>query len=52
MTDYPRLIEHAFPLRQTSLDSVHARRMSGTGTFPRSAHLAGLGDRSLPVVRL
>jgi hypothetical protein len=23
MTDFPRLIEHAFPLKQASLDSVH-----------------------------
>ena len=27
MTDYPRLIEHAFPLRQTSLDSVHEKNV-------------------------
>lgn len=25
MTDFPRLIEHAFPLKQTSLDSVHEK---------------------------
>ena len=25
MTDYPRLIEHAFPLEQASLDSVHEK---------------------------
>lgn len=27
MTDYPRLIEHAFPLKQTSLDSVHEKNV-------------------------
>ncbi|HNZ11401.1 MAG TPA: DUF1156 domain-containing protein [Smithellaceae bacterium] len=27
MTDYPRLIEHAFPLEQTSLDSVHEKNV-------------------------
>jgi adenine-specific DNA methylase len=27
MTDKPRLIEHAFPLRQTSLDSVHEKNV-------------------------
>lgn len=27
MTDYPRLIEHAFPLQQTSLDSVHEKNV-------------------------
>ena len=27
MTDYPRLIEHAFPLRQTSIDSVHEKNV-------------------------
>jgi putative DNA methylase len=27
MTDYSRLIEHAFPLRQTSLDSVHEKNV-------------------------
>ena len=25
MTDKPRLIEHAFPLKQASLDSVHEK---------------------------
>lgn len=25
MTDFPRLIEHAFPLKETSLDSVHEK---------------------------
>jgi adenine-specific DNA methylase len=27
MTDIPRLIEHAFPLKQTSLDSVHEKNV-------------------------
>lgn len=27
MQDYPRLIEHAFPLRQASLDSVHEKNV-------------------------
>src|ERR1700677_482514 len=27
MNDYPRLIEHAFPLRQASLDSVHEKNV-------------------------
>lgn len=27
MTDKPRLIEHAFPLKQTSLDSVHEKNV-------------------------
>ena len=27
MTDTPRLIEHAFPLKQTSLDSAHEKNM-------------------------
>jgi putative DNA methylase len=27
MKDYPRLIEHAFPLRQASLDSVHEKNV-------------------------
>lgn len=27
MTDQPRLIEHAFPLKQTSLDSVHEKNV-------------------------
>lgn len=27
MTDFPRLIEHAFPLKQTSLDSVHEKNV-------------------------
>src|SRR5207247_8225701 len=27
MPDYPRLIEHAFPLRQTSIDSVHEKNV-------------------------
>ena len=27
MTDKPRLIEHAFPLEQTSLDSVHEKNV-------------------------
>jgi putative DNA methylase len=27
MTDHPRLIEHAFPLKQTSLDSVHEKNV-------------------------
>ncbi|MDP2646898.1 MAG: DUF1156 domain-containing protein, partial [Desulfobacterales bacterium] len=27
MTDVPRLIEHAFPLKQTSLDSVHEKNV-------------------------
>jgi len=27
MNDYPRLIEHAFPLKQTSLDSVHEKNV-------------------------
>src|SRR3990170_4016803 len=27
MTDLPRLIEHAFPLKQTSLDSVHEKNV-------------------------
>lgn len=27
MKDYPRLIEHAFPLEQTSLDSVHEKNV-------------------------
>ena len=27
MTDYPRLIEHAFPLKQASLDSVHEKNV-------------------------
>jgi len=27
MTDYSRLIEHAFPLKQTSLDSVHEKKV-------------------------
>lgn len=27
MKDYPRLIEHAFPLRQTSIDSVHEKNV-------------------------
>ena len=27
MTDYPRLIEHAFPLRQASIDSVHEKNV-------------------------
>jgi hypothetical protein len=26
MTDFPRLIEFAFPLKQASLDSVHENR--------------------------
>src|SRR5688500_7197090 len=25
MTDFPRLIEHAFPLKETSLDSLHEK---------------------------
>jgi hypothetical protein len=27
MTDDPRLIEHAFPLKQASLDSVHEKNV-------------------------
>src|SRR5262249_14776601 len=27
MNDYPRLIEHAFPLRQASIDSVHEKNV-------------------------
>ena len=27
MTDTPRLIEHAFPLKQASLDSVHKKNV-------------------------
>ena len=27
MADFPRLIEHAFPLKQTSLDSVHEKNV-------------------------
>src|SRR5512136_3031305 len=27
MTDFSRLIEHAFPLKQTSLDSVHEKNV-------------------------
>ena len=27
MSDFPRLIEHAFPLKQTSLDSVHEKNV-------------------------
>lgn len=27
MTDFPRLIEHAFPLKETSLDSVHEKNV-------------------------
>ncbi len=27
MTDFPRLIEHAFPLKQASLDSVHEKNV-------------------------
>jgi adenine-specific DNA methylase len=27
MTDTPRLIEHAFPLEQASLDSVHEKNV-------------------------
>jgi len=27
MNDFPRLIEHAFPLKQTSLDSVHEKNV-------------------------
>ncbi|MBU0661704.1 DUF1156 domain-containing protein, partial [Patescibacteria group bacterium] len=27
VTDTPRLIEHAFPLKQTSLDSVHEKNV-------------------------
>ncbi len=27
MTDHPRLIEHAFPLKQASLDSVHEKNV-------------------------
>src|SRR3954468_13048445 len=27
MKDYSRLIEHAFPLRQTSIDSVHEKNV-------------------------
>ena len=27
MTDFPRLIEFAFPLKQTSLDSVHEKNV-------------------------
>jgi adenine-specific DNA methylase len=27
MIDYPRLIEHAFPLRQASIDSVHEKNV-------------------------
>lgn len=27
MSDYPRLIEHAFPLRQASIDSVHEKNV-------------------------
>src|SRR5437660_10371462 len=27
MADYPRLIEHAFPLRQASIDSVHEKNV-------------------------
>lgn len=32
MTDQPRLIEHAFPLKQASLDSVHEK--GGFGVRP------------------
>lgn len=35
MTDFPRLIEHAFPLKQTSLDSVHEKNV-------RHGHLSTL----------
>jgi hypothetical protein len=27
MTDFPRLIEHAFPLKQASLDNVHQKNV-------------------------
>jgi putative DNA methylase len=27
MSDFPRLIEHAFPLKQASLDSVHEKNV-------------------------
>src|SRR5829696_5329107 len=27
LNDFPRLIEHAFPLKQTSLDSVHEKNV-------------------------
>jgi len=27
MTDFPRLIEHGFPLKQASLDSVHEKNV-------------------------
>jgi putative DNA methylase len=35
MTDFPRLIEHAFPLKQASLDSVHEKTV-------RYGHIAGM----------
>jgi adenine-specific DNA methylase len=35
MTDFPRLIEHAFPLKETSLDSVHEKTA-------RYGHIAAL----------
>lgn len=35
MNDYPRLIEHAFPLRQASIDSVHEKNV-------RHGHLSTL----------
>jgi len=34
MTDQPRLIERAFPLKQASLDSVHEKNVRH-GTSPR-----------------
>ncbi len=41
MTDKPRLIEHAFPLKQASLDSVHEKdvrhgHISTLATYPHA----------------
>ena len=35
MTDHPRLIEYAFPLKQASLDSVHEKNV-------RHGHISAL----------
>ena len=39
MTDFPRLIEFAFPLKQTSLDSVHEKNV-------RHGHISKIGRAS------
>jgi len=46
MTDFPRLVEHAFPLKQTSLDSVHEKnvRHGCNWTWP-TTDCAGRGGR-------